>query len=77
MGEEHAIPQDLGVSIRYENHIETGRDNTMSQLIYSQRLYEAGEEVDGRIFERVTRFMRQKDLIFIFQYWEAGLPLIK
>lgn len=76
-GGEHLIPQGLGLSIRCENHLETRRDNMMSQLIYFQGFYEAGEEVDGRSFERVTRFMRQKDLIFIFQYWEAALPLIK
>lgn len=31
----------------------------------------------GRNLERAARFMRQKDLIFIIQYWEAGLSLIK
>lgn len=39
--------------------------NNMSQLIYFQKLIESGKEVDGRNFERVTRFMRQRDLICI------------
>lgn len=49
----------------------------MSRLSYFQKPCEAGEEVGGRNLERAARFMRQKDLIFIIQYWEAGLSLIK
>lgn len=39
--------------------------NNMPQLIYFQKLFEAGEEADGRNFERVTSFMRRKDIVFI------------